>query len=105
MKLRKEFYVKGKLWRLEYKWRLTDKASGEAFLGLCDKANRTIYIDRSIDKETKWIVFLHELCHAAIFESHSNDTSLTSDVEEVIAGSVADVFSSNFIMRWKRGTQ
>jgi hypothetical protein len=102
MKLKKEFYVKGKLWRLEYVWGL--RHMDEKMDGLCVSAERIIKLERSLSKEYKFEVFLHELVHAIIFESHIAGLDGPSGelIEEIICDSVADVFNDIFNMRFKR---
>lgn len=102
MNLRKEFYVKGKEWRLEYRWSLK-APDGERVRGLCDFDSRTIYLDRLVLKEEKWSVFLHELVHAILYEAHLHDgTGLELNTEEIICEAMTDALENLFTMRWKR---
>lgn len=86
---------------MEYKWGLTE--GGEIINGLCDFGQRTIYIRRELLKDEKPQVFLHELIHAALFECHLYDGGLDPKIEEIICEGIADVFTTLFTMRFKRG--
>lgn len=95
----KSFKVKGKLWQLEYKWRLVDD-EGHPCDGLCVAATRTIYIDRLASKERKFEAFLHELNHATLFESHLGEAGgVDGFTEEVICAAIADVYLSLFTFK------
>lgn len=101
MKIPKEFYIKGKLWRVEYKWRLHDPEHGLCN-GLCDFDARTIYIDRLIPKEDKAGVFLHEYIHAVLHEAHLHESGgIAGIIEEVVCASISEAFTSNFNLKWK----
>jgi len=103
MNLKKTFPVKGKLWTLEYKWRLTDD-DGNPVDGLCDPANRIIYIDRLLPKEQKFSTFIHELFHATFHEAHlGEDGGIDGFAEEVVCSSATDTVLTLFNLRWKRG--
>ncbi|MNJ94807.1 hypothetical protein D3C87_125100 [compost metagenome] len=102
MKIPKEFYIKGKLWTVEYKWRLEEPGIGKCD-GLCDFTLRVIYLDRLISKEDKVRVFLHEYTHALIHEAHLHEAGgIDGILEEVLCESVADGILENFILKWKR---
>jgi len=102
----KEFRIKGKRWRVEYKWNLFDRGDDGNIKcdGLCDPEYRVIYIDRAIPRVEKWPVFLHELIHAILFEAHISglDGPAGSMLEEVICESIATSFDDLFRIRWKR---
>lgn len=101
MKIPKEFKIKGKTWRIEYKWGLRD---GKEFLsGLCDPNTRTIYIDRAIPKDEKPAVFLHEFFHAVFFEAHLsyNDGWVDNLVEEIMCDALQSSVLDNFALRLK----
>ena len=102
MNLKKEFYIKGKLWRLEYKWGL--RVDGVVCDGLADPNTRTITLRRELSKEEKLETFYHEFIHACLLELHLTGASnrLTEDVEEVLCSGLADILKSTFILRWKR---
>lgn len=101
MRYPKTFKVKGKTWRLEYKWRLTDD-NGVACDGLCVPKDRVIYLDRLIPKENKFKIFLHELNHAVLHESHLGEMGgVDGFTEEVICASLADHYDSMFKLNFK----
>ena len=103
MNIPSTFYIKGKLWTVEYKWGL--RGDDEVLLdGQCVTENRTIQIDRGIPKRDKWLVFLHEFIHAVLHESHVSglDGSAGEFLEEIICESVANVLNDCFTIRWKR---
>jgi hypothetical protein len=101
VKIPSEVLVKGKLWTVEYKWGLRD--GGEIVDGLCQYGPRKILIRRELKKEDKPAVFLHELIHAILFESHLNeDGGLDGFAEEVVCSSIADVILTLFHLRLKR---
>lgn len=102
MNLPKKFHVKGKVWHLEYKWRLTT-ADGTPVDGLCMTGDRTILIDRLVEKDRKIEVFLHELNHAILFESHLGEMGgVDGFQEEVICASIADVYMSLFTIKLRK---
>lgn len=102
MKIPKEFLIKGKTWKVEYKWRLHDDNHG-ACNGLTDPATRTIYLDKMLPKVEKPGVFLHELNHAILHEAHLHESGgVDGFVEEAIVSSIADVYMSLFDLKWKR---
>lgn len=103
MRIRKEFEIKGKPWRVEYKWGLRE--NGELLEGLCDFENRTIFLRREISKADKWAAFLHELIHATLRESHvtgGSDGAIDEVNEGIICEALPDVLNSLFNFRWKR---
>ena len=104
MKIPKQFEIRGKTWRIEYKWRLTyNKAQ---VLGLCDFDTRTIYIDRGIDKETKFSTFLHEWLHAVLHEYEcgmdNKQSPITRDQEEDIIHAIETELVGAFKLRFAR---
>ena len=102
MKIPKEFYLKGKLWRVEYKWGLRD--GDEMLDGLCTFDPRVIYLRRELSREDKWLTFLHELVHAILFECYisRNDGGIDGIVEEVVCDSISECFTELFEFRPKR---
>lgn len=100
-KIPKEFYIKGKLWRVEYKWRLEENGIGKCD-GLCEFSERVIYLDRLLPKDQKPKVFLHEYTHAVLHEAHLHENGgLDGILEEVVCESIADALTENFNLRWK----
>lgn len=47
---------------------VTLTSNGESILGLCDNANRKIYLHENLDLPSKVKTLRHELMHAIIFE-------------------------------------
>jgi Zn-dependent peptidase ImmA (M78 family) len=102
LKIKNEFYIKGKPWKVVYKWNLREEGIGPC-LGLCDFKERIIYLDRLATQEEKRMAFIHELVHAILHEAHLHeDGGVDGFVEEAICASVADVFSRLFDFRWRR---
>lgn len=102
MRIPKKFKLKGKEWKVEYKWNLMDE--GEKMDGLCQMQERTILIERSMPRDEKWPVFLHELVHAILFEAHISglDGPAGELLEEVICEAIANGMNDLFSIRWKR---
>lgn len=96
MRIPKSVVIKGQEWTIEYKWNLRD--DGALVDGLCVYSERKIIIRRELSKEEKPMVFLHEINHAILFESHV-EPLLSRDVEEVICDSMAKVYLDLFKMR------
>lgn len=56
-------------------------SNGESILGLCDNANRKIYIHKNLDFPSKVKTLRHELMHAIIYEyGFSKETYSEEDV-------------------------
>lgn len=106
MYIPKEFEINGSLWRVEYKWNLTYKK--RKIDGLCEPSTRTIYIDRALSREDKWITFRHEWRHALWHEydvgHNSSDPKkrLTTDQEEDLQAAIDAEEDSVFTIRWKK---
>lgn len=102
MRIPKEFFIKGKLWRVEYKWNLHD--DGVAVDGLCRFSDRTILIRRELLKEEKPCIFMHEFIRAVLFELHlsTNDGWVNPLIEEVMCDGIAEVLLENFKLRHKK---
>lgn len=103
MKLPKSILIKGKEWKIEYKWGL--RSGSDLVDGLCDPNIRTIFIRRELLVCEKPAVFFHELVHAVLFEAHLsyNDGWVDGLIEEVICDSVSSALLENFKIR-KRGS-
>lgn len=99
MRIPKEFTIKGKTWKVEYKWGL--KSGNEMIDGLCDPNERTIFIRRELLKDEKPHIFLHEFFHAVFFEAHLsyNDGWVPDLVEEIICDALALSIKENFKLR------
>lgn len=70
--------------------------------GLCDPNSRIISIRRELPKEEKIKVFLHELTHALLFETHLSPNGLDAAIEEILCDSIADCLNELFTLHWKR---
>ncbi len=102
MKLREEFSLKGKLWKLKRRWCLR-ASDGEKVRGLCDFDTRTIWLDRLLVGEEAKLIFMHEVVHAALYEAHlDHNSGLSAEIEEIIADAVADAFNELFVLRFKK---
>lgn len=100
MRIPKSILVKGKRWKVAYKWNLKDDHENPCD-GVCDTTNRTIFLDRALPKTERPQTFLHELIHAVVYELHLN-TSFPDEVEEVLAEGLSQYFLEIFTMRLKR---
>jgi len=101
MRIRKEFHVKGKLWRVEYKWRLVDD-NGVQLDGLCVPADRVIYLCHGLG-DRKELIFLHELGHAIVSEYGFGSAGLEPLFEEMLVHAFAMELLEMFQFRWRRG--
>lgn len=97
MKLMKEFYIKDKLWRLEFKRAFTED-------GLADQTNRVITLRHEIPKAEKPETFLHEFFHGCFFELHLSGPSgvLSPEIEEIMCAGLAHIFINTFDLKWKK---
>lgn len=95
------FFIKGKRWRVEYKWGL--RSGNEIIDGLMDPNTRTIFIRRELSRDEKPAVFLHEFFHAVFFEAHLsyNDGWVDNLVEEVMCDALQSTVLDNFVLRIK----
>lgn len=101
MKIKKDLLIKGQLWTVDYKWRLT--MDGVKVDGLADPNSRLILLDRLLPVDMKPVTFLHELNHAILFESHLLEAGgITEFQAEIIAQSVAQTYLELFDLKWKR---
>lgn len=104
MKLPKEFFIKGNLWKVAFKWRLTHR--NKRVDGLLSPAERTIYIDRSLSKEDKFWTFKHEWRHA-VWDSYecgfNHEQSKCAETREELMNEALDIEERNtFNPRWKK---
>jgi Zn-dependent peptidase ImmA (M78 family) len=106
MMIPREFALNGSIWRVGYKWNLTYNNSRVD--GLCDPVEKLILIDRSLDDESKFWVFIHEFMHAVMDENNighnSSDESLRLETrhEEEILLSLESELRRNFSIRWRK---
>ena len=104
MNIPKQFLIKGKLWKVEYKWGLHDHEVCAGFCdGLCDFDLKTIFIRREVPVEQKFGIFMHELIHATLHECHLHENGGVDGIlEEVLCEGITDVITSLFTLRFKR---
>lgn len=101
MRIPKAITIYGKRWTTNYKWNLFDD-EGNRCDGLCCKKTRTITLDRYLKDTEKTSTYLHELLHAVLYELKINQTSLDSDVEEIIVAGIEEFIMENFTFRLKK---
>lgn len=95
MKLPKKIKVFGK----EYK--LLKEKTGYA--GLCDKEEKTISICPSHKNSYEILhTLIHEIAHATWHENSIGQTELNSQVEEIMANSIATIILDNFNLSLKK---
>lgn len=99
MRVPKEIFIKGNLWKIEYKWRLSQ--DGKLCDGLTDISNRVIYLSHGLGEE-KFSIFLHEYCHAIMAEVGLYHTKLDEATEEIICHNLSEELVKSFIFRKKR---
>lgn len=102
MKIPSKLTIKGKVWTIAYKWRLHDKKLG-ACDALVDFDKATIYLDRSLSREDKFVALLHEIFHIALAEYHLRETGGIADdfAEEVICSGIPSILLELFTMKFK----
>lgn len=95
MKLPRTITIKGKQWRVRVKPKKLMLEDPDSW-GLADCDDRIIYLDKSLDDEQRRWVFLHELCHAMLYESSvtRNTGGVPIALEEIICDNFADLLSS-----------
>lgn len=102
MKIKNSFLIKGKEWRVVYKWNLHDPIHGHCH-GICDPTERIIYLNRLDDAETKQRAFMHELFHAVAYECHATEAGgVDGFLGEVLAEGQTDVLLDLFELKWRR---
>lgn len=70
-------------------------------MGLCSPKDKTIHIDAKLQGDEKVETMLHELFHAALYETSANQP-LGHDLEEVIVDVLARVVAKNFELKKKK---
>lgn len=61
---------------------MLQRSDGTYTIGVCDDAEKTIYLNENLDKQRLKRVLCHEITHAAMF---SYNVDLTIDQEELLA--------------------
>jgi len=101
MKLPNSFKYKGRSWKVIQEKNL-HADDGAKCMGLCDTDLRTIYIESSLSKKEKARVFLHELFHALVHETHiPPNIVLSEDIEDILAEAFADIFETLLKVGWR----
>lgn len=102
MKLPEYVVIKGEVWAIERRdlsevitYSESGQPTGHA-VGLCDAYNKTIFIHTKIRKKDIRSTFLHELNHAILCEMGFNQTSFSSDFEELIVENFANTYDRVF---------
>lgn len=98
MKIPKYIVIKGEVWsikvtNLDHIQTYDDKgiSVGHA-VGLCESSTKTLFFHKGLDSKLLKSTFLHELGHAIFTGVGFNQTSLSSDFEELIVENFANVF-------------
>jgi hypothetical protein len=100
MKIPKRLDVYGQSWTVQYKWNLLGD-DGAHVDGLCDDKLNIIWIDRAIPPGGRFTIFIHELIHAIFHELKIGQTSVHSEVEEIMVTGIEEYFVEKFAMRWR----
>lgn len=95
MKVPKSFKLKGNSWKLVRVDNLKDEDADPA-MGLTDRANRIVELDRNLSSREQSLTFWHETTHAALFEAHITDApgGLSEILEHIICEAVAEAVVS-----------
>lgn len=100
MNARNCFMMNGVLWRVKFVnpgSRILVDPFGESRLATTDPISQTVYLSRSLDRQTQEVVFLHELGHCALFSygllselREAVRPELWSEAEEWVCNFIAD---------------
>lgn len=99
-----EFALGNSIWKVRYKWNLTFRNAKVD--GLTDYDAKTIWLDRSMTPQERWIAFRHEYRHAVFdhagigFNASDERLRLTSEQEEAICHAL-EIEDQHFNMKWK----
>ena len=90
----RSFQIKGKKWLIKFvepeHHELMDE--GGEYSGSTNIEERVIYLSKELRGEELEMVMMHELKHAALFESHlQNVHDMSQDTEEIICETFADL--------------
>ena len=100
VKIPKKLDIYGHPWTVQYKWKLLC-TEGNHVDGMCDTKKRILWIDRAVPTAERATVFVHELIHGILFELKINQTSIHSDLEEILVTGIEEYFMEKFHLRWK----
>lgn len=98
MKLPRSIVIKGQKWIICQRKELFDD-DGDACEGLCDYADKKIYIRRGLSRDEKMLTLLHEVFHAGMAEIHID---LGFDMNESITDGVTSILNEIFHFRIRR---
>ena len=100
MNARNCFMMNGVLWRVKFVSpgsRILVDPFGESRLATTDPISQTVYLSRSLDRQTQEVVFLHELGHCTLFSygllselRKAVRPELWSEAEEWVCNFIAD---------------
>lgn len=100
MNARNGFMMNGVLWRVKFVSpgsRILVDPFGESRLATTDPISQTVYLSRSLDRQTQEVVFLHELGHCALLSygllselREAVRPELWSEAEEWVCNFIAD---------------
>ncbi len=100
MNARNCFMMNGVLWRVKFVSpgsRILVDPFGESRLATTDPISQTVYLSRSLDRQTQEVVFLHELGHCVLFSydllselREAVRPELWSEAEEWVCNFIAD---------------
>lgn len=74
----------------------------QGMYGFYHAIDKNIKIDKKLKGNKKNHTLLHELFHASLDRLGFNNTSLSTDMEELIVDNLAQVLLDNLEIRWKR---
>jgi hypothetical protein len=99
--LRSSFKIKGYEWKLRYKLDLHVPDIGKCD-GFCDIDTRTIWLEKALNVEQRWLVFFHELVHAINHELHvTEEGGIDGVLGEIIAEGLTSVLNEMFSFAWR----
>lgn len=78
-----------------YKVKPTNLIETMGALGLCDRKDKVIYIDNTVDEREQYCTLLHEMGHA-VFSRVSLVQAVDAKLEEVIVDTLATAIIENF---------
>lgn len=77
---------------------IADEIEGDR-QGLCSYSDKKIFIQKDSDRAEMRRTFLHELCHAILFEIGFHQTSLTYEAEQILVENFSHVLEPLFYAR------
>lgn len=97
--------IKGKVWSVDYKWRLVND-KGEECNGLVEWVEKCIYLDRAASREDKCQALLHEIIHIILdeYNLHEEGGIGSTFAEESICAGVARTLLETFKLTFRAET-